>query len=97
MKRILWVATAALMFGAAPAVAQSHGGYYGQGGYRAGHVDRGYGGGYAYGQPWNGGAYYSDRGGRRHGYDARDYRHERREIRRHERREHGSRYGYRGW
>lgn len=98
MKRFLIVAAAALMFGAPAAMAQSYDGYYGQGSYRAGgHVARGYGGGYGDGQRWNGGAYYSDHGGRRSGYNDRGYRHERREMRRAERREHGYRRGYRGW
>lgn len=94
MKRFLVVAAAALTFVAPAAMAQSYGGHNGQGSYPTGEHS-GRSGGYGYGQRWNGG-YYADQG-RRFGYNDREYRHERRDMRRAERREHGDRRGYRGW
>ena len=98
MKRFLIVAAATFMFGAPAAMSQAHDGHYGQGSYRAGeHASRGNGSGYGYDQRRNGGGYYSDHGRRGYGYNDRGYQHERREMRRAERREHGYRREYRGW
>lgn len=104
MKQFLIVAAATMMFGAAPVMAQSYGGYSGQGSYRgdshAGRSNGGYGYGYGYGQPSNGRGYYDGGYDRRaYNYNDRNYRNDRHERGEHrqERREHGSRGGYRGW